>query len=256
MMTTPCEQVTKSFGALFICSPVNDYIRIRTPFLYPDGDIIDLYYKEKDGYALLTDLGETLRWLRMQTATLRKSTKQRQLINDVCLNHGIEYYRGMLIVRLKAAEDLTQAITRLSQAALRVSDIWFTFRNQISESLTDDVEDLLQEHMISFERSPRIVGRSGTSWRPDFHTRLPQRSALVSVLSTGSRAAAKDLVAKTSAKWHDLSNLTVGPEALKFISLFDDTADVWTNEDYRLVEDTSELAYWTRPDEFLEKLAS
>jgi hypothetical protein len=47
----------------------------------------------------------------------------------------------------------------------------------------------------------------------------------------------------------------VGQEALKFISLFDDTLDVWNEEDFRLVEDISDIAYWSRADEFLEKVA-
>ncbi len=255
-LLTPCEQITEKFGELFICSTVNEYIRIRTPFLYPDGDVIDLFFKEEGEFIRLTDLGETLRWLRMQTVTQRKSSKQRQLINDICLNHGIEFYRGMLMVRFKQSEDFAQAVTRLSQAALRVSDLWFTFRSQVSESMTDEVEDFLREHQINFERRPRLSGRSGRVWKPDFHTRLPQRSSLVTVLSTGSRTAARSLAAYTSAAWHDLNYLTLGQEPLKFISLFDDTLDVWTEEDYRLVEDISEIANWSRPDEFLEKLAS
>jgi hypothetical protein len=40
----------------------------------------------------------------------------------------------------------------------------------------------------------------------------------------------------------------------KFISLFDDTADVWAEEDFRLVEDLSDIARWSRPDEFAEAL--
>jgi len=255
-LLTPCKQITEKFGELFICSTVNEYIRIRTPFLYPDGDVIDLFFKEEGEFIRLTDLGETLRWLRMQTVTQRKSSKQRQLINDICLNHGIEFYRGMLMVRFKQSEDFAQAVTRLSQAALRVSDLWFTFRSQVSESMTDEVEDFLREHQINFERRPRLSGRSGRVWKPDFHTRLPQRSSLVTVLSTGSRTAARSLAAYTSAAWHDLNYLTLGQEPLKFISLFEDTLDVWTEEDYRLVEDISEIANWSRPDEFLEKLAS
>ena len=255
-MSMICEQLTTNVGALFTCSPVNDYIRIRTPFLYPDGDVIDLFYKEEQGFATLTDLGETLRWLRMQTMSQKKSVKQRQLINDICLNHGIEFYRGMLTVRLKQEDDFAQAVTRLSQAALRVSDLSFTFRSRSAESFADEVEELLQSRHIPFERKPSIPGRSGTIWRPDFRARLPQRSTFVSVLSTANRATAKEIAAYASAEWHDLSNWAVGPEAVRFISLFDDTIDVWTEEDYRLVKEISEVAYWSRRDEFLEKLAA
>ena len=76
------------------------------------------------------------------------------------------------------------------------------------------------------------------------------------VLSTASRAAARGIVEHVTSEWHDLSHLKLGPEAVGFISLFDDTLDVWSPEDFRLVEELSDLAFWSRPDELIEKLAS
>ena len=96
-----------------------------------------------------------MRWLRMQTITQRQTLKQQQLIADICLTHNVETYRGMLMVRVKQSEDFVDAITRLSQCILRVSDLWFTFRNKMGESIVDDVEDLLRENNIAFVRSPK-----------------------------------------------------------------------------------------------------
>jgi hypothetical protein len=48
----------------------------------------------------------------------------------------------------------------------------------------------------------------------------------------------------------------VGPEALNFISLFDDTLDIWNGEDFRLVSELSEVSLWSKPDEFIERLAA
>ena len=89
-MGTHCEAIAEQIGGLFSCTPVREYVRIRTPFLYPDGDVIDLFLKESQGNVTLTDLGETLRWLRGQSISQRRSAKQQQLIEDVCLTHGIE----------------------------------------------------------------------------------------------------------------------------------------------------------------------
>jgi hypothetical protein len=255
-MQTACEQLAGQIGELFVCSPLKKYTRIRTPYLYPDGDVIDIYLKEQNGESTLTDLGETLRWLRMQTAATQRSPKQRQLIEYACMTHGVELFKGMLMLRLARTENLAAAITRLSQAALRVADIWFTFRTRAIESPTDEVEELLREKVIPFERGERLAGRSGRIWTVDFHTRHPRRSALVNVLSTGSRAAARGVSEHVLALWYDLSHLNVGPEALRFVSLFDDTMDVWTAEDFRLVETLSEIARWSRPDEFVEKIAA
>ena len=89
----------------------------------------------------------------------------------------------------------------------------------------------------------------------DFHVRT-QRSSLVYVLSTGNRSAARRITEHVLAAWHDLNHLTTGPEALNFVSLFDDTADVWEDEDFRLVEPMSTVSHWSRPDEFADVLST
>jgi hypothetical protein len=85
---------------------------------------------------------------------------------------------------------------------------------------------------------------------------VPERTSLVSVLSTANRAAARKVAEHTLATWYDLSNLKVGPEALSFVSLFDDTADVWSTEDFRLLEDLSDVTFWSKPEEFESRLAA
>ena len=53
----------------------------------------------------------------------------------------------------------------------------------------------------------------------------------------------------------DRSPVAAGPEALAFVSLFDDTVDVWADEDLRLVESLSTVSRWSRPDEFAAVLS-
>ena len=218
--------------------------------------MIDLYLKESAGVVTLTDLGETLRWLSMQSLAPRRSPKQKKLVEDVCLTHGLELFRGMLVLRLAPGQTLGQAITRLAQGSLRVADLWFSLRTRSFESANDEIEEFLQEKTIPFERGETLIGRSGRSWRVDFHTRTPERSSLVSVLSTGSRGASKALTEHVLATWYDLSNLKVGPEALQFVSLFDDTLDVWAPEHFKLLAELSNVAHWSKPDEFAAKLAA
>jgi hypothetical protein len=55
-MANPCEEINRIIGELFTCSTVSGFVRIRTPYLYPNGDVIDLYLQEKEGQKTLTDL--------------------------------------------------------------------------------------------------------------------------------------------------------------------------------------------------------
>ncbi len=251
-----CEVLAQNLGTLFNCSRLNELIRVRTPFLYPDGDVIDLFVQEQNGIVTVTDLGETLRWLRSQSISNRRSPKQDRLIEDVCLTHGLEFYRGMLQARVKPGDNFAAVVMRVAQGALRVADLWFTMRTRSVESVSDEVELFLTEKGIPFERNQPLVGRSGRIWRPDFHTRTPQRSSLVHVLSTGSRAAAKNVTEHVLAAWYDLSHLRIGPEALQFVSLFDDTMDVWSEQDFNLLKDLSVITRWSQPEEFVRVLTA
>lgn len=249
-----CDDFGAGLQALFICAPHGEYQRIRTPYLYPDGEIIDVFCKPQGDVTLVTDLGETARWLRMQTLSPKRSPKQRNLIDDVCLTHGVEFYKGMLLARCHQGDQLASVVVRVAQAALRVSDLWFTFRTRSVESVTDEVADFLTERQLPYARGERLPGRSGRIWTPDFHVRTIQRSSLVYVLSTGSRSAARSVVNQVHTAFFDLSQLNAGPEALTFVSLFDDTADVWNDEDFRLAEQLSTVAHWSRPDDFADLL--
>ena len=244
-----CQDLQRGLGALFTCSEQGEYQRIRTPYLYPDGDYIDLFCKMDGNLVMVTDLAETTGWLRMQSVSLRRPLRQKRLIEDVCTTHGVEFYRGMLQARCRPSEELAQVVTRVAQAALRVSDLWFTFRTQAAQRFSDDVADFLGERDFRFDRDERLAGRSGRGWTIDFHVRTERRSSLVQVLSTGNRASANRACEHVVAAWYDLNHLVAGPEALAFVSLFDDTADVWADENYKQVEPLSRVVRWSSPNE-------
>ncbi len=256
MITSPCQQISQTIGQLFECSDLNGSVRIRTPYLYPDGDFIDLFLKTQGEQSVLTDFGETLRWLEMQTFNQHLSKKQELALQDIQLTHDIELHKGILLIRIGPDEAIAEITTRLAQAVIRISDLWFLAKTRVVSSITDEVADFLKEQNIRFTQNEKILGRSGRSWRPDFHTWQPQSRALIQVLSTGSRSAANSKVNNVLASWYDLSNYKVGRKPTRFISLFDDTLDVWGEENLRQLEELSDIAYWSRPDELAELLAA
>jgi hypothetical protein len=247
------ETIRQGLGGLFNAAEHRGFTRIRTPFWYPDGGVVDVFAKENGDLVTITDLGEALGWLRMQSLSGRRTPKQQKLVQDVCLTQGVELFKGQLILRSERA-NLASAVVRLAHAAVRVADIWFTTRTRSVESVTDEVSDLLQEREIAFERSIKLAGRSGRDWTVDFQARTLAQSSLVFVLATGSRASAKRITEHVFTGWHDLSFMKVGQQPLQFISLFDDTNDVWADEDFKLVESVSEICRWSQPEEFERQL--
>ena len=113
---------------LFECSSAPDgAVRVRTPMLYPDGGLVDAFVVELGGQYLVTDFGDALGWLRMQSASGRLTANQRELVADVCQTLGVERDRGQLTLRCRDRSELADAIHRLGQAAVRVADIQYTF---------------------------------------------------------------------------------------------------------------------------------
>ncbi len=54
--------------------------------------------------------------------------------------------------------------------------------------------------------------------------------------------------------WVDFSHFKVS-QGIRFISLFDDTYDVWSGEDLALVSELSETVLWSNSDDLLQKIA-
>lgn len=257
MTRNPCQTIAENLGSLFTCQEVErGFTRIRTPYLYPDGDVIDFYFKVSQDRPLITDLGETKRWLISQNTTEVLSKKQEQALQDILLTHDVEEYRGALVVRVPEMQGLAAAMTRLAQAAIAISNLWFLSRTRLVSTLDDEVAELLSEHRIKFQANEKLPGRSGRSWRINFHTFDPGHSSLVQVLSTGSQAAANTKANNVVAAWLDLTQLKVGTQPMRFISLFDDTVDVWKMETIRQLEELSDIAYWSDSGQFIEMLTT
>lgn len=121
-------ELRKGIGPLFTCSLHGDYIRITTPFLLPDRDCIDLFCKVDGDAITVTDLADTTGWLRMQSGSPRRSSRQNLIIKDVCMTHEVEFHRGMLQSRCRSGEELADTVMRVAQAAVRVSDLVYTLR--------------------------------------------------------------------------------------------------------------------------------
>jgi len=242
-----CGMLRSSLPALFECMlEPQEGVRVRTPLLYPDGGLVDVFVLERGGQHLVTDYGDALGWLRMQSASGKLSPKQRWLVDDVRLTLGVDLHRGQLQLRCDDTGGLAGAVQRVAQAVVRVADIWFTFRTRVAESIADEVDDWLRGRAFDFQKGVQRDGRSGRHWTVDYQIVAGARMSLVFLLSSGSRANARRVSEHVVAGCFDLFHLSESGEA-SLVSLFDDTADVWQPEDFNLVQEVSQTAMWSRP---------
>lgn len=101
------------FNGLFSQSKTNfGYTRIRTPFTYLDGTVIDLFYKvNKDGTVLLSDLGETLRWM---------SSINTNPVHTLSEAFGVELNQTSYQVET-TLDNMENAVISFSQTLIRIS---------------------------------------------------------------------------------------------------------------------------------------
>ncbi len=244
-----CIPLRKSLPDLFECSMTpGGAVRVRTPFLMPDGDLIDVFVEERDDGYLLTDYGESLGWLWMQSSSGRLTSSQSLMVDDVCSTLDVTRDGGQLTLRCSAPNFLGEAVHILGQAVIRVCDLWFTFRIRRWVSVGDEVEDWLRRRSFKVARGNRRSGRSGREWRVDYEVISGFRPSLVFLLTSGSRSGARRVSEHVVAGCFDLRYLAESGEA-SLVSLFDDTLDVWRQEDIKLAEEVSEVVMWSRPDE-------
>ena len=104
-----CIMIKGGLSPLFECTPApREGVRVRTPMMYPDGGIVDVFVLDRGGSYTLTDFGDTLGWLRMQTVSPRRTSKQVRLVEDVCQTLGVELYQGQLVLRECAPHELSE----------------------------------------------------------------------------------------------------------------------------------------------------
>lgn len=245
------EAIGRSLPTVFTCSPAPQKgVRVRTPMLYPDGDVVDVFVLERGESYTVTDFGDSLGWLGLQSVSRRRSRRQEVLLQDICQTLHIELFQDQLVLRQVSSDELAESVLRVAQAALRVSDLRFTLRSQAIQTTADEVDEWLREKRIPYDRTVQRQGRSTRTWTVDFATYADSNTALVFLLSTGTRGAVHRLAEHVLAGCVDLSHLKTTEQGLSFVSLFDDTEDVWRPEDFSLLSEQSEIARWSRPDEF------
>ena len=252
--TTLCDAVRQGLPALYECSsvPVGG-VRIRTPFLYPDGGVVDVFVVETNRGYEVTDFSEAVGWLRMQTINGKLLPRQRILIDDIGQTLGTEFKKGEIIYRCNDLSEVSEAVQIVGQAVLRVADLWFLFRHSVSHSIADEVEEWLQEKEIASERNYKTQGKSKREWNVHFKTLVLENTSFVFLLSTATRGAVHRITDQVFTGCSDLTNsqnATIYTYTPKLVSLFDDTVDVWRKEDFDLLENVSEIARWSSPDEF------
>lgn len=259
------HSIQQNLPKLFGYAQLSDTdVRVRTPLLYPDGGLIDVFVYEQDGRLTVTDYGEALGWLGLQSASNIQTPRRKKLINDICMTLGIEFENEQLQFACERIAELGEAVHRLAQAIVRVSDICFTFPQPLGaeskdtvqhpETVKTEITKWLDERSFTFKEEVKHNGKSGAYWTIDYEIVTASFNHLVFYLNSNTRKEAIYRVCQVFAGCSDLSNnenpSLLGTADMPPIALFDDAGDIWEPEHYKLIEPVSRLVRWSQPAEF------
>ena len=254
-MNLPCsavkEMIQRELSPLFDCRQEDGRLVIVTPFEYPDGDLMEFYLTEERGELVVTDLAETIATLAAYRFDVESTPKRRRLFESVLQGQGVHYFQGEIRVPLASDRELVSALVRLSQAALRTTDLLFTSRFGAGTTFKEEVEAYLSEKGLPHQADYKLTGRSGQTYTLDFY--IERRQPLVlEALSTASSGYAEQLVNRTVRMWYDLKRVD---GRLTYATVLDDSEDIWKTQHLEILTSLSELITWSERER-LSQLAA
>jgi hypothetical protein len=236
-------------------------LRMATPFLYPNGERIDVFIdsdKELWSDFYLSDRGQTALYLRNAQVFLDTTARKRELVDDILRESGVKLVNGyQLTIRPSSHEpvDVSDAIFRLSQMCVRISDLATHQRMRSSNPFRDDVEEFFESHNLRYKsdvKLPPVFGKREI--RMDFEVHSGMRSSYVNVLAAMNDASAHSSANEIVVKLHDLKES--GQVILhQFVTVYNSASSAIRIEDIqRLQTLSSAVSYPEEMDSLLSIL--
>jgi hypothetical protein len=118
-------------------------IRIITPFIFEDGDVIKIILKNIDNEWYLTDEGHTFMHLSYDDLDLTKPSR-KELLDIILRMHHITNEKGELRTKIEN-ENFSRILFNFLQGLNKISDISFTKKDRIKTLFFQEFEGFLRE---------------------------------------------------------------------------------------------------------------
>lgn len=258
------DALQSGLGELYTVEARGEFVQITTPYLLPDNDCVTLYCRIEGDAIRVTDLGETCHcWLAMEMLAVPDPPNLDETIDQICAGFGVEHENGEIFVSFNPnspigcwTNSLAGVVARVTNAVIRVSDLWYSFRPKLSRTVNADVADFLQKQGLAFTRSETHKGCSGDEIAVTFSVDAGEVRSLIMVLDTGIPSLSELMVESAAKQWMELKHLTESNGNIQFVTLFDDTSDLWSERHYQKLKPLSVVAKWSQPENLAKILTA
>jgi hypothetical protein len=232
------------------------HLRIETVFKYPDGSSIEVFVPRDDDLfhsQKLTDMGQTMSLLLNMQVKPWMSKKRSAQLEDALRPYDISLNGAALEARVTRDEDLPDALIRLCQACLRVSDLLFTRRTALQTLFSEEVEELFVDAELPYDSNIERVGRYGKVIRIDYLVKGRRSESAVLTLSSAQTSQAHVTAVEIFRKWHDFA---VPENREQRVTIFDDRVNVYRPDDLERLREYSTVFGLSEREGVIELLAA
>jgi hypothetical protein len=244
------ERYLSSLKEGFTCVPMENKLRIVTPYLYPDNDLIEVFVEELPSNQIrVTDLTETLRHLHARGFDVFESPKRKFMVETIASRTGVELFNGQL-AKTGEVNQLGDLLFDVIVVARGVSDLIYTSKTFEPATFSEEVEAFLRNNNIPVEPKVKLVGISGKSYTVNFKVTIVT-TRFLQALSPVAVAGLKPKVDATVRMWVDINHELSTEQK---VTILNDIDFEWRPYDVNILKRLSMVSFWTRKEDLLRTL--
>jgi hypothetical protein len=230
-------------------------LRLSTPFVYPNGEHIDVFLevaqKLYGGYRL-SDYGRTSHYLRNANSSIEGSAKKKQILQDILAQAGVKLRDGDLTIEIASTElrHISEAMLRLTHACVRISEFSVHHRQRLDNPFREGVAELLRRRELDFVPDVKVRGRFNNDVKVDFAVYAPKQASFVLLLAPLNEQASHAASNEIFRKWYDLAE-----DNTRRVTVYNAASPVRA-EDLKRLNEHSSLISFPRESEQLVSVLS
>jgi Domain of unknown function DUF1828 len=250
MLITDCSQIkghVRDLPLVRSCDQLHGgSLRMSTPFSYPNGDYIDVFLESGSdifgSFLLLTDYGQTGIFLHNYQVEMDSTKYRVKLVDDITAELGVTVRDGILQVKFKEGEDadFSDAILRLSQACVRVSDLAYHPKVRSALPFKKEIHSFLMKSNFRVNSDAKLPGLFGREVKIDFEVQTETSVSLLLTMASRNDSSLHVQVNEVFGRWASLE-----PVQPRRLTLVDSTSkEMLRDDDRRRIETFSPVYFY------------
>lgn len=227
--------------------------RVTTPLLDKNSDAIEVYVVNKNNNYEITDDGYIINDLESSGLTIENGSLRHKYLHNILNNYGVQLGRDKRIFVVSDGSDLMVKFHMLTQAMIKISDLYFINKKNVQSLFTEDVKAFFDDKDIRYVQNISFLGKSKLQNHYDFvitkSKKMPER-----IIST-TQNLDSNFTKMAIFSWEDIKKTR--PEDSTLYVMFDDrNAKEARGMRTALESYGAKVLNWTNRDDYVEALTA